>query len=135
MVSTPWLKLRKIGLSLIGRILTLRPSTRGTRMLSVRPREEAARIGVRGQLPIPLCLGPMMTMTDVMPFNYAHPYTVSDTSAGVGDSAAADRGKKRAAEEPAAEQKRKKVKKTTSRKASSAAYVPPKPKQRTVGTG
>ena len=71
---------------------------------------------------------------DVMPFSYAHPYTVSDTSAGVGDSAAADRGKKRAAEEPAAEPKKKKVKKTASRK-TSAAYVPPKPKQRTVGTG
>ena len=77
----------------------------------------------------------IIEVLDVTPFSYAYPYTVSDTSAGAGDSAAADRGKKRAAEEPAAEQKKKKVKKTTSRKAGSAAYVPPIPKQRTVGTG
>ena len=68
---------------------------------------------------------------DVMPYNYAYPYTVSDTSAGAGDSAAADRGKKRAADEPAAEPKKKKVKKTTGRKV----YAPPPPKSKVIGTG
>ena len=72
----------------------------------------------------------IIEVLDVMPYNFAYPYDVSDTSAGAGDSAAADRGKKRAAEELAAEPK-KKVKKTTARKT----YVPLKPKQRTVGTG
>ena len=68
---------------------------------------------------------------DVMPFSYAFPHTVSDTTAGAGDSAAADRGKKRATEEPAAEPKKKKSKKTTSRKV----YVPPPPKSKVIGTG
>ena len=77
----------------------------------------------------------IIEVLDAMPFSYAYPYTVSDTSAGAGDSAVTDRGKKRAAEESAAEQKKKKVKKTTSRKASSAAYTPPKQKPRTVCTG
>ena len=65
-----------------------------------------------------------------MPYSYAFPYTVSDTTAGAGDSAAADRGKKRAAEEPAAETKQKKIKKTTRK-----VYAPPKPKPKVVGTG
>ena len=67
---------------------------------------------------------------DVMPFSYAFPYTVSDTTAGAGDSAAADRGKKRTAEEPAAEPKQKRVKKTTRK-----IYAPPKPKSKVLGSG
>ena len=70
-----------------------------------------------------------------MPYNYAFPYTISETSAGAGESASADKGKKRAAEEPAAETKKKKLKKTAARKGSSTAYAPPRPKPRTVGTG
>ena len=69
-----------------------------------------------------------------MPYNFAYPYSVSDTPAGAGESAAADKGKKRAADEPAAETKKKKFKKTTARKGSSTAYVPLRPKPRTVGT-
>ena len=66
----------------------------------------------------------------VMPFSYALPYTVSDTTAGAGDSAAADRGKKRAADAPASVPKQKKAKKTARK-----VYAPPKPKQRVAGTG
>ena len=72
---------------------------------------------------------------DVMPFNFAYPYSVSDAPASAGESAATDKGKKRAAEEPSAETKKKRLKKTSARKASSTAYAPPKPKPRTVGTG
>ena len=72
-----------------------------------------------------------------MPFNYAYPYSVSDTPASAGESVSTDRGKKRAAEEPAAEKMKKKIKMTSGRKASSttSAYVPPKPKPRSVGVG
>ena len=66
-----------------------------------------------------------------MPFSYAFPYTVSDTTAGAGDLAATHRGKKRAAKEPAAEPKKKKVKKTAARKP----YVPPPPKSKVIGSG
>ena len=71
----------------------------------------------------------IIEVLDVMPCNFAYPYDVSDASAGAGDSAAADRGKKRAAEEPAAEPKTKKIKKVKK------AYVPPKPKLKTMRTG
>ena len=73
----------------------------------------------------------------VMPFNYAYPYSVSDTLASAGESASTDKGKKRAAEEPAAEKKKKKIKKTSARNASStsSAAVPPKPKPRAIGVG
>ena len=73
----------------------------------------------------------------VMPFNYAYPYSVSDTPASAGESASTDKGKKRAAEEPATEKKKKKIKKTSARKASStsSAAVPPKPKPRAIGVG
>ena len=76
-------------------------------------------------------------MFDVMPINYAYPYSVSDNPASAGESASTDRGKKRAAEEPAAEQKKKKTKKTVARKgrSTSSAAVPPKPKPRTIGVG
>ena len=77
----------------------------------------------------------VIEVLDVMPYNYALPYTISDTPASAGESAAADKGKKRAAEEPAAETKKKKLKKTAARKGSSTAYAPPRPKPRAVGTG
>ena len=74
---------------------------------------------------------------DVMPFNYAYPYSVSDTPASAGESAPTEKGKKRAAEEPAAETKKKRIKKTSGRKGSSTSstYAPPKPKPRSVGVG
>ena len=100
-------------------------STRGKRTTSCpsvsRPDDDDCRI---------------IKVLDVMPFNYAYPYSVSNTPAGAGESASTDRGKKRAAEEPAAE-KKKKIKKTSGRKASStsSAAVPPKPKPQAIGVG
>ena len=101
-------------------------STRGKRQTSCpmvsRPDDDDCRV---------------IKVFDVMPLNYAYPYSVSDATASAGESAPAEKGKKRATEEPVAEAKRKRIKKTSGRRGSSSAsaYAPPKPKPRSVGAG
>ena len=72
----------------------------------------------------------IIDVLDPKPLKFAYPHCASETTASAKEPAA-DRGKKRAAEEPAAEPKQKKSKKVTSRKT----YVPPKPKEKVIGTG
>jgi hypothetical protein len=66
---------------------------------------------------------------DPMPLSFTYPLRASENTASAKEPAA-DRGKKRAAEEAAVEPKQKKVKKTTRK-----VYAPPKPKQKTLGSG